>query len=114
LIKDDSDSVAAPTVRPTHQRIGVLGLLTIGYVLSIYMFFRPVQAAIQNEISGLNLFTMTYLVVPFMVVRIVVPLDRRSTRIAWILSAIMALDVLFFAGAQLRRFSRSDRSSSSS
>ena len=57
---------------PTYQRILVLGLLTLGYLLSLYLFFRPVQAAIQNEISGLNLFTMTYLVVPFMVVRIAV------------------------------------------
>ena len=89
-----------PAVRSTYQRIVVVGLLTLGYLLSLYLFFRPVQAAIQYQISGLNLFTMTYLVVPFLVVRMGVSLHHRFTRYAWVLCAIMALDVLFLAGAE--------------
>ena len=94
-----SDSVAVPHMRAKSQRIAVLSLLVLGYLLVLYFLFRQVQAAIQNDISGLNLFTMTYLVAPFMAVRIVTPLQQRFTRYAWILCAIMALDVLFFAGA---------------
>ena len=100
MITNVSDSVTALHVRPTSQRIVVLSLLTLGYVLSLYLFFRPVQAAIRNGISGLNLFTMTYLVAPFMVVRLAVTLQDRFTRYAWTLCAIMALDVVFFAGAE--------------
>jgi hypothetical protein len=100
MTTNDSDSVAAPKARAASQRIAVFSLLTAGYLLALYFFFRPVQRAIQNDISGLNLFTMTYLVAPFMVVRIVVSFQQRFTRYAWILCAIMALDVVFFAGAE--------------
>lgn len=82
------------------RRIMVLAFLSAGYFLALYVFFRPVQVRIWNAFSGVDVMMMACLILPFMVVPWLVRPRHRVTRYAWGVSAVMALDVVFFAVAE--------------
>jgi hypothetical protein len=88
----------APASRP--MRIVLLATLTAGYFLAVYVFFRPVQLRIWNEFSAIDVFIMACLILPFMVVPLLVRPRQRVTRYAWGVSAVIALDLVFFAVAE--------------
>ena len=86
---------------PSHplsrtQRVTLLVIFLVVYVRTVVMFLRPVQVRILNSFSGVDLAIMAGLILPF----IAAPLVRsfqRITRMAWVVAAVMALDVVFFA-----------------
>ena len=81
-------------------RIVLLAFLTAGYFLALYAFFRPVQVRIWNYFSAVDVLSMACLILPFMVVPLLVRPRYRVTRYAWGVSAVMALDLVFFALAE--------------
>ena len=78
----------------------LLAFLSAGYFLALYVFFRPVQVRIWNYFSAVDVFMMACLILPFMVVPLLVSPRHRVTRYAWGVSAVMALDLVFFAVAE--------------
>ena len=82
-------------IRP--RRMLLLALLGAGYVLALYLFFRPVQLRIWNHFGAVDLLVMASLILPFMVVPLLVRPRHRVTRYAWGVAAVMALDLVFFA-----------------
>ena len=76
------------------------------YVVAVVALFRPTQLRIWNDLGTIDVVVMTCLVFPF----IILPrLERfrpriHVTRYAWWISAVMALDVLFFATIVLGPF----------
>ena len=88
-------STASPPIRLVQ-----LAFLTAGYLLALYVFFRPVQVRIWNYFSAVDVFTMACLILPFMVMPLLVRPRLRVTRYAWGISAFMALDLVFFALAE--------------
>ena len=81
------------------SRVVQLACLIAGYLLAIYVFFRPVQLRLWNELGAVDVLTMAGLILPFMVVRWLVRPRYRVTRYAWGASAVMALDLVCFAMA---------------
>ena len=81
-------------------RIVLLAFLTAGYFLALCAFFRPVQVRIWNYFNAVDVFSMACLILPFMVVPLLVRPRYRVTRYAWGVSAVMALDLVFFALAE--------------
>ena len=82
------------------NRAAQLAFLVVAYLLALYAFFRPVQVRIWNNFGAGDVFTMACLILPFMVVRWLVRPRLRVTRYAWGVSAVMALDLVFFAVAE--------------
>ena len=86
---------------PSHplsrtQRVVLLVILVATYVWTVAVFFRPVQLRVLNSFDKMDLAIMAGLILPFMVARLYSPL-LAVTRVAWGISAIMALDLVFFA-----------------
>jgi len=90
-----SDGTASRPVR-----IVLLALLTAGYLLALYVFFRPVRVRIWNDFSAVDVLLMACLILPFMAVRFLVRPRHRVTRYAWGVSAVMALDLVFVAAME--------------
>lgn len=86
---------------PSHplsrtQRVVLLVIFVAVYVRTLVMFLRPVQVRLLNAFSGMDLAIMAGLILPF----ILAPLGwrfQRVTRAAWVVGAVMALDLVFFA-----------------
>ena len=86
---------------PSHplsrtQRVVLLAILIAAYVLTVTTFFRPVQLRLLNRFSEIDLAIMAGLILPFILAPLVAKFQR-ITRMAWVLSAVMALDLVFFA-----------------
>ncbi len=75
--------------------LGVL-VIIVGYVAGVNLFFRRVQVRL-NHVSGIDVALMSSLIVPFIASRWLAPSTNRATKIAWYLTALMALDVVMFA-----------------
>lgn len=88
-------SVAAFSPRRAAQ----LAYLIAGYLLTLFVFFRPVQLRIWNDLGAVDVLTMAGLILPFMVVPWLVRPRLRVTRYAWGVTAAMALDLVCFAVA---------------
>ncbi len=71
--------------------------LIAGYLLAMYLYFRPVQLRIWNDLGAVDVLTMAGLILPFMVMRAFARPRLRLTRYAWGASAVMALDLVCFA-----------------
>jgi hypothetical protein len=78
----------------------LLAFLIAGYLLALYVFFRPVQVRIWNDLSAVDVLLMACLILPFMAVPLLVRPRHRVTRYAWGASAVMALDLVFFAAME--------------
>jgi hypothetical protein len=81
-------------------RIVLLAFLSAGYLLALYVCFRPVQVRVWNNFSAVDVLLMACLILPFMAVRFLVRPRHRVTRYAWGVSAVMALDLVFFAAME--------------
>ena len=84
-----------------NLRVTLLALLTAGYVVAVYVFFRPVRLRIWNDFGAIDVFVMASLILPFMVTPRLARPRLRVTRYAWGISAVMALDLVFFALGEL-------------
>jgi hypothetical protein len=73
--------------------------LIAGYLLAMYLRFRPVQLRIWNDLGAVDVLTMAGLILPFMVMPWFARPRLRVTRHAWGASAVMALDAVCFAVA---------------
>jgi len=82
------------------KRIVALAFLIGGYLLALYVFFRPVQLRVWNYFSAVDVLIMACLILPFMAMPWRVRPRLRVTRYAWGISAFMALDLVFFALAE--------------
>jgi hypothetical protein len=82
---------------PPSSRVVQLACLIAGYLLAIYLFFRPVHLRVWNDLGAIDVFTMAGLILPFMAVPWLVRPHLRVTRYAWGASAVMALDLACFA-----------------
>jgi len=71
-------------------------LIIIAYVTGVNLFFRRVQVRL-NHVNGIDVALMSSLIVPFIASRWLAPSKNRATKIAWYLTAFMALDVVMFA-----------------
>ena len=80
-------------------RVAQLAFSIAGYLLAMYLCFRPVQLRIWNDLGSVDVLTMAMLILPFMVIPAFVRPRVRVTRYAWGASAVMALDVVCFAVA---------------
>lgn len=78
------------------QRVALLVIFVVVYARTMFMFFRPAQLRLLNSFSEVDLAIVAGLMLPF----ILAPFFRRFhhvTRLAWVLCAVMALDLVFFA-----------------
>jgi len=82
------------------RRFAQLALLGAGYLLGLYLCFRPVQMRIWNDFSAVDVFTMAGLILPFIVLPLLVRPRLHVTRYAWGISAVMALDLVFLGLAE--------------
>ena len=78
-------------------RIVLLACLTAGYLLAVYVFFQRVRVRIWNDFGAVDVALMAGMILPFMTVPLLVRPRHRVTRYAWGVSAVMALDLVFFA-----------------
>ncbi len=72
-------------------------LVLLTYVVGLNLFFLPAQEGMLISIDGLDVLIMLGLVLPFLAARWLSPSQVDATRIAWYLTAVMALDIIFFA-----------------
>ena len=82
---------------PPPSRVVQLAALIVGYLLAMYLCFRPVQLRIWNDFGAVDVLTMAGLILPFMVMPRFARPRLRVTRYAWGASAVMALDLACFA-----------------
>jgi hypothetical protein len=75
--------------------IGVV-LIIVAYLTGVNLFFRPVQIR-MNHVNGVDVAMMSLLIVPFIASRWILPSRNRATRIAWYVTAFMAVDAVMFA-----------------
>jgi hypothetical protein len=80
---------------PTPSRVAQLALLIGGYVTALYALFVPVQIRVWNGV--VDLLVSGAMILPFIVLPLLVRLRERATRLAWILMAVMAVDLVFLA-----------------
>lgn len=73
-----------------------LALLVGGFVAALVLLFLPVQRRLV-EGGGAGFFVSAIFILPFLMVPLVIRPLQRPTRIAWILAAVMALDLVFWA-----------------
>ena len=73
-----------------------LALLVGGFVAALVLLFLPVQRRLV-EGGGAGIFVSAIFILPFLMVPLVIRPLQRPTRIAWILAAVMALDLVFWA-----------------
>ena len=73
------------------------GLLVVAYLVVVVIFLRPVHLRVWNTLGAIDVLIMACLILPFVVVPRFVKPQLRVTRYAWIGSAVMALDLVFFA-----------------
>ena len=79
------------------MRILQLALLIGGYVTALYALFLPVQIRLWGDFGAVDLLVSGALILPFIVLPLRVRLRERATRLAWILMAVMAVDLVFLA-----------------
>jgi hypothetical protein len=82
-------------------RITLLAALIAGYIVAVRLGFRPVQLRVWNDFGTVDLVIMGALILPFIVVPRFVRPGCRVTRWAWGVSALMAMDVVFFGLGEL-------------
>jgi hypothetical protein len=75
-----------------------VALVLGAYVLTVVALFRTVQLRVWNYFGIVDLMVMTSLILPFMTSRLFGRFRPTLgvSRSAWIICAVMALDVLFF------------------
>lgn len=74
-----------------------LAALFAGYVLAVAVLFRPVHLRVWNSMSAVDVLVMAALTLPFLLIARPGRPGARATRYAWVVCAIMAVDVLCFA-----------------
>lgn len=74
-----------------------LAALFAGYVLAVAVLFRPVHLRVWNSMSAVDVLVMAALTLPFLLIARPGRPRARATRYAWVVCAIMAVDVLCFA-----------------
>ena len=67
------------------------------YLAAIAIFLRPVHLRVWNALGPLDVLIMACLILPFMILPRFVKPQVRIAEYAWIVSAVMALDLVFFA-----------------
>ena len=77
------------------SRSAQLALLIGGFVAALLLLFLPVQRHLVQ--GGGNFFVSAIFMVPFLLVPAVIRPIQQATWRAWILAAVMALDLVFFA-----------------
>ena len=82
---------------PPPTRVVQLAALIVGYLLAMYLCFRPVQLRIWNDFGAVDVLTMAGLILPFMLIPRFARPRLRVTRYAWGVGAVMALDLACFA-----------------
>jgi hypothetical protein len=78
-----------------------LAALFAGYVLTVAVFFRPVHLRVWNILGLVDILVMAVLILPFLIVARPARPQRRATRWAWGVCAVMAIDFLCFAVGEL-------------
>jgi hypothetical protein len=74
-----------------------LALLIGVFVAALLLLFLPVQRQLNNGVSGSKGFLVSAIfILPFLTARFVIRPFQRATRVAWILAAVMALDLVFW------------------
>jgi hypothetical protein len=74
-----------------------LALLIGVFVAALLLLFLPVQRQLNDGVSGSRGFLVSAIfILPFLVVPLMIRPLQRATRIAWILAAVMALDLVFW------------------
>ena len=76
------------------RRGAPLALLVGGFVAALVLLFLPVQRHLVQ--GGGSFFVSALFILPFLAVPVVIRPLQRPTRIAWVLAAVMALDLVFF------------------
>ena len=79
-----------------RSRAGPL-LLILAYLAGLNLFFVPTQRRLLNRLGVVDVLLMLGLVLPFLATRWLSPPKLRATRVAWYLTAAMAVDILSFA-----------------
>jgi hypothetical protein len=74
-----------------------LAALFAGYILAVAVFFRPVHLRVWNSLGAADVLVMAALTLPFLLVARPGRAPVRATRYAWVVCAVMALDVVCFA-----------------
>ncbi|HYN10351.1 MAG TPA: hypothetical protein VES67_23390 [Vicinamibacterales bacterium] len=77
------------------SRSAQLALLVGGFVAALLVLFLPVQRHLVE--GGGSFLVSAILILPFLLVPVILRPLQRPTRTAWILAAVMALDLVFFA-----------------
>ena len=105
-MREDDDSAKATGLGTGERGVRVvqLALCVAAYILALYLFFQPVKLRIWNAFSAVDLVLMACLILPFMVAPLLARPLHRITRYAWVVSAVMALDLAFFAIGELGPF----------
>ena len=79
------------------SRSAQLALLIGGFVAALLLLFLPVQRQLNSGVSGSKGFLVSAIfIMPFLTARFVIRPFQRATQIAWILAAVMALDLVFW------------------
>jgi hypothetical protein len=82
-----------------RSRAAALAALVVAYLVIVASLFRVIQLRVWNSFGAVDVLALAAMILPFLIVPW---LDRarslsRVTRFAWVLCAIMAFDLLFFA-----------------
>jgi hypothetical protein len=75
--------------------IGVV-LIVLIWLAGVNLAWQTAQLRVWNYFNWVDLLVMVALVAPFLATRWVWPSGIRATRIAWILAALMAIDIPVF------------------
>ena len=78
------------------RRLLQLALLVAGFIAALLLLFMPVQYHLRQGGWG-GEFVSAIFVVPFVLLPLAVRPLQHVTRVAWVLAAVMALDLVFFA-----------------
>lgn len=70
-------------------------LVLLTYVVGLNLFFLPAREGMLISIDGPDVLVMLGLVLPFVAARWLAPSQVDATRIAWYLTAVMALGIIF-------------------
>ena len=79
------------------RRVTLAAAVLGSFLLATFLPFGFVQLRIWNYLNGFDLLAMILLIAPFLASRWLLPHGARTTRVAWWLCVLMALDVVAFA-----------------
>lgn len=80
------------------RRLLQLALLLGGSIAALVLLFMPVQYH-QRQGGGPGFFVSAIFILPFVLLPLVARPRERVTRVAWMMAAVMALDLVFWAVA---------------